>query len=55
MKKHPQFFISKSPRRSRWVGITIGIDLGGMGSSYCTSTKTAKWSTADVFAQMLLG
>jgi hypothetical protein len=28
MKKHPQFFISKSPRTSPWVGITIGIDLG---------------------------
>lgn len=28
MKKHPQYFISKSPRRSTRVGMTIGIDLG---------------------------
>jgi transposase len=36
MKKHPQFFISNSPRRSPWVGITIGIDLGDIWSHYCT-------------------
>jgi transposase len=36
MKKHPQFFISKRPRRSPWVGITIGIDLGDIWSHYCT-------------------
>jgi transposase len=36
MKKHPQFFISKSPRRTPWVGITIGIDLGDIWSHYCT-------------------
>ena len=36
MKKKPQFFISKSPCRSPWVGITIGIDLGDIWSHYCT-------------------
>jgi transposase len=36
MIKHPQFFISKSPRRRPWVGITIGIDLGDIWSHYCT-------------------
>src|ERR1700735_2658742 len=36
MKKHPQFFISKRPRRSSGVGITIGIDLGDIWSHYCT-------------------
>ena len=36
IKKHPQFFISKSPRRSRRVGITIGIDLEDIWSHYCT-------------------
>src|ERR1700733_3808742 len=36
MKKHPQFFISKSPRKRPWVGITIGIDLGDIWSHYCT-------------------
>src|ERR1700678_3800905 len=36
MKKHPQFFISKRPRRRPWVGITIGIDLGDIWSHYCT-------------------
>jgi hypothetical protein len=36
MKQHPQFFISKRPRRSPWVGITIGIDLGDIWSHYCT-------------------
>ena len=39
MKKHPQFFISKRPRRSPWVGITIGIDLGDIWSHYCTLNK----------------
>jgi transposase len=34
MRKHPQFFISKSPRRSSLVGITIGIDLGDIWSHY---------------------
>lgn len=36
MKKQPQLFISKSPRRSPWVGITIGIDLCDIWSHYCT-------------------
>jgi transposase len=36
MKKQPQFFNSKSPRRSSWVGITIGIDPGDIWSHYCT-------------------
>ncbi len=39
MKKHPQFFISKRPRRSPWVGITIGIDLGDIWSHYCTLNR----------------
>jgi transposase len=36
MKRHPQFFISKSPRRGSRVGTTIGIDLGDVWSHYCT-------------------
>jgi transposase len=36
MKRHPQYFISKSPRRSTRVGMTIGIDLGDIWSHYCT-------------------
>ena len=35
MKTHPQYFISK-PSRSSKVGITIGIDLGDIGSHYRT-------------------
>jgi len=36
MKKHPQYFISKSPLRGTGVGTTIGIDLGDVWSHYCT-------------------
>jgi transposase len=36
MKRHPQYFISKSPRRGARVGTTIGIDLGDVWSHYCT-------------------
>ena len=36
MKRHPQYFISKSPRRGSRVGTTIGIDLGDVWSHYCT-------------------
>ena len=36
MKRHPQFFISKSSRRVSRVGATIGIDLGDVWSHYCT-------------------
>jgi transposase len=36
MKTKPQFFISKSPRRSSKVGMTVGIDLGDIWSHYCT-------------------
>jgi transposase len=36
MKKHTQYFISKSPRRSSRVGTTIGVDLGDIWSHYCT-------------------
>ncbi len=39
MKNHPQYFISKRPRRSSKVGITIGIDLGDIWSHYCTLNK----------------
>jgi transposase len=42
MKKHPQFFISKRPRRSPWVGITIGIDLGDIWSHYCTLNENGE-------------
>src|SRR6266478_1035703 len=38
MKTHPQYFISK-PRRSSKVGVTIGIDLGGIWSYYCTLSE----------------
>ena len=36
MKRHPQYFISKSPRRGSRAGTTIGIDLGDIWSHYCT-------------------
>ena len=36
MKRHPQYFISTSPRRGSRVGTTIGIDLGDIWSHYCT-------------------
>jgi transposase len=36
MKRHPQYFLSKSPRRGSRVGTTIGIDLGDVWSHYCT-------------------
>jgi hypothetical protein len=39
MKKHPQFFTSKSPCRSSRVGITIGIDLGDIWSHYGTKNE----------------
>jgi transposase len=42
MKNHPQFFISKRPRRSPWVGITIGIDLGDIWSHYCTLNENGE-------------
>jgi transposase len=35
MKKHPQFFLSKNPRGSPRVGITIGIDLGDIWGHCC--------------------
>src|SRR5258708_27368315 len=36
MKRHPQYFISKSPLRVSRVGTTMGIDLGDVWSHYCT-------------------
>src|ERR1700761_2596170 len=36
MKRHPQYFISKSPHRGSRGGMTIGIDLGDVWSHYCT-------------------
>ena len=39
MKRHPQYFISKSQRRSSMVGMTIGIDLGDIWSHYCTLSE----------------
>jgi transposase len=36
MKRHPQYFISKSPLRGFRGGTTIGIDLGDVWSHYCT-------------------
>src|ERR1700743_3849483 len=39
MKRHPQYFISKSQRRSSMVGMTIGIDLGAIWSHYCTLSE----------------
>jgi transposase len=36
MKRHPQYFISKSPCSGSRVGMTIGIDLGDVWSHYCT-------------------
>jgi transposase len=39
MKKHPQYFISKSLGRRSRVGMTIGIDLGDIWSHYCTLSK----------------
>src|SRR6202041_970295 len=38
MKTHPQYFISK-PRRSSKFGVTIGIDLGDIWSHYCTLSE----------------
>jgi transposase len=37
MKRHPQYFMSNSPRRGSRVGTTIGIDLGDVWSHYCHS------------------
>ena len=39
MKKHPQYFISKRLRRSFWVSMTIGIDLGDIWSHYYTLSE----------------
>src|SRR6202049_908236 len=36
MKKPTQHLIAEVPRRSSKVGMTIGIDLGGVWSHYCT-------------------
>jgi hypothetical protein len=37
MKRHPQYLISKSPRRGSRVGTTIGIDLGDVWSHLCAA------------------
>ena len=42
MKRHPQYFISKSPRRSSKAGITIGVDLGDIWSHYCTINEVGE-------------
>jgi hypothetical protein len=55
MKKHPQFFTSKSSCRSSRVGITIGIDLGDIWSHYCTLNEDGEVIDRDVSARMLRG
>ena len=53
MKKHPQFLISKRPRRSPWVGITIGIDLGDIWSHYCTLNEDGEVIDRGRFTEFL--
>ena len=48
MKRHPQYFISKSPRRGSRTGTTIGIDLGDVWSHYCTINEEGEVTTVAV-------
>ena len=42
MKKSAPHLIAEVPRRQPWVTMTIGIDLGGVWSHYCTLNQDAE-------------